>query len=57
MVLVILIVFFVTGIVFFFKGLYIAVKTKCRDIDGMCYCLIGAVFLNATTQILLVVLA
>lgn len=57
MVLVTLIIFFVAGLVLFFKGLYIAVKTKCRDIDGVCYCLIGAVLINGVTQISLVVLA
>ena len=50
-VLVTLVVFFVVGLVLFFKGLYIAVKTKCRNIDGAYYSLIGAVFVNGAMQI------
>lgn len=57
MVLVVLIVFFGVGFALFCKGLYIAAKTKCGDIDGMCYCLIGATFVNGATQILSVLLA
>lgn len=56
-VLVTLVVFFVVGLVLFFKGLYIAVKTKCRNIEGACYSLIGAVFVNGAMQILSVLLA
>ena len=56
-VLVTLVVFFVVGLVLFFKGLYIAVKTKCRNIDGAYYSLIGAVVVNGAMQILSVLLA
>lgn len=54
MILAIPIIFFVTGLVFFIRGVYIAIKTRFREIIGMLYCLAGMVLINGGTQILVV---